>query len=182
MNDFFLKSLIIHRAEGDVGWHSGEVSVWVGTLVRTPPLESKYAQALSFYWLYQFILPSTLFYYTWYLCIKIVHQGVARSTTRSRCTRQGLRFFWYHYYSFSLIYLNCELDAAPQTFFFKSLLFIHFNLYEWCIRCRITTRSRGTRWGTRLLLLLNDSLFSFIWILHQVTLHNKDTTRSRGIR
>jgi hypothetical protein len=31
---------------------------------------------------------------------------------------------------------------------------IYFNLFEWCIRCRSTRRSRGARPGTRILLLL----------------------------
>jgi hypothetical protein len=58
--------------------------------------------------------------------------------------------------------LNCASGAAPQQgvaapdralyFCFILFKFIHLNLFELCIRCRSTTWSQGTGWGTRLFL------------------------------
>ena len=96
------------------------------------------------------------------LCIR------CRSTTRSRGAIRGTRLFFCNL--FVLIYLNFASAAAPQqevavpdgTPDFFMLWVIYFILFEWCIRCRSTTRNQGTRRGARLLVLIYFDL-SYLW-------------------
>ena len=72
--------------------------------------------------------------------------------------------------------IESQHQTKHQTFL---QLFLYFNLFYLCIMCRFTTRSRGSRQGTRLLLLLS-LLLLFIWIVHQVPLHDIQSRRHTG--
>ena len=82
-----------------------------------------------------------------------------------------------------LIYLNFASAAAPLqevavpdgTPDLFVLWIIYSILFEWCIRCRTTTRNQGTRRGARLLVLIHFDLSYFC-------IRCRSTTRSRGAR
>jgi hypothetical protein len=78
--------------------------------------------------------------------------------------------------------LNFASGAVPHQgvpasdFFLISISY--FSLFEWCIGCRSTTRSRGTRWGTRLFIISLLIYFNSF----ELCIRCRSTTRSRSTR